>query len=140
MQQPGGLRAVRRSVKALQRTHFATGDFVAGATVVGRFDVALCLSVTKWLHFNGGDAAVSALFDRVFRTLHPGGLFVLEPQPWKSYRQVFKKPVRCCLPLCGCTSRHGCATPECTFQLTPVCAWETVTSCGNVGLLITCLT
>ena len=35
----------------------------------------------------GGDAGVKLVFAKVFRTLTEGGLFILEPQPWSSYRK-----------------------------------------------------
>ena len=31
------------------------------------------------------------LFDRCHAVLAPGGLLILEPQPWKSYRQALRK-------------------------------------------------
>eukprot|EP00933_Yihiella_yeosuensis_P033758 TRINITY_DN27398_c1_g1_i1.p1 TRINITY_DN27398_c1_g1~~TRINITY_DN27398_c1_g1_i1.p1 ORF type:complete len:410 (-),score=112.26 TRINITY_DN27398_c1_g1_i1:57-1286(-) len=52
-----------------------------------RFDVVLCLSVTKWVHFAYGDPGVRNLFKRIFKRLRPGGVFVLEPQEWSSYKK-----------------------------------------------------
>ncbi|KAB1200581.1 putative RNA methyltransferase At5g51130 [Morella rubra] len=49
------------------------------------YDTILCLSVTKWVHLNWGDEGLITLFSKVWRLLLPGGVFVLEPQPWKSY-------------------------------------------------------
>ncbi|CAH2070495.1 unnamed protein product [Thlaspi arvense] len=50
-----------------------------------RYDTILCLSVTKWVHLNWGDDGLITLFSKIWRLLNPGGIFVMEPQPWKSY-------------------------------------------------------
>ena len=53
-------------------------------------DTVMCLSVTKWVHLHTGDEGLAALFRKVFDVLAPGGYFILEPQPWKSYRQAVR--------------------------------------------------
>jgi hypothetical protein len=95
--QAATLKKARKSVQALKRTHFECRDVIASPVQL-HFDTIMCLSVTKWVHFNWGDDGVKRLFTQVYKALYPGGIFVLEPQPWRSYRQVFKKPV-CSRPL-----------------------------------------
>eukprot|EP00750_Incisomonas_marina_P012990 INCI17196.1.p2 GENE.INCI17196.1~~INCI17196.1.p2 ORF type:complete len:251 (+),score=36.67 INCI17196.1:816-1568(+) len=58
-------------------------DFAPNA----KFDVVMCMSVTKWIHYHHGDSGVRNLFRKVQRALKPGGLFLLEPQPWRSYKK-----------------------------------------------------
>ncbi|XP_033642172.1 7SK snRNA methylphosphate capping enzyme-like isoform X1 [Asterias rubens] len=54
------------------------------------YDTILCLSVTKWIHLNWGDAGLKKMFRRVFLALRPGGRFILEPQAWPSYTKKKK--------------------------------------------------
>lgn len=51
----------------------------------GHYDVIMCLNVTKWVQLQSGDAGVGRLFKRAYQSLSPGGIFILEPQPWSSY-------------------------------------------------------
>lgn len=71
---------------------FKKDNFVQSWSTPGeKYDTILCLSVTKWVHLNWGDEGLITLFSKVWKLLQPGGVFILEPQPWKSYvsnRQV----------------------------------------------------
>uniref|UniRef100_H3DQW6 RNA methyltransferase n=1 Tax=Tetraodon nigroviridis TaxID=99883 RepID=H3DQW6_TETNG len=39
------------------------------------------------LHLQAGDAGVVRLFSRVYQSLTPGGLFILQAQPWSRYNR-----------------------------------------------------
>ncbi|XP_057501302.1 probable RNA methyltransferase At5g51130 [Actinidia eriantha] len=49
------------------------------------YHTIICLSVTKWIHLNWGDDGLILLFAKIWKLLQPGGIFILEPQPWDSY-------------------------------------------------------
>uniref|UniRef100_A0A3Q3WQ05 RNA methyltransferase n=1 Tax=Mola mola TaxID=94237 RepID=A0A3Q3WQ05_MOLML len=60
----------------------------------GQYDVILCLGVTKWVQLQSGDVGVIRLFKRAYQSLSPGGLFILEPQPWTSYSHSKRETTR----------------------------------------------
>uniref|UniRef100_H2Z7P3 RNA methyltransferase n=1 Tax=Ciona savignyi TaxID=51511 RepID=H2Z7P3_CIOSA len=69
---------------------FFEGNYVPEVDEIIRFqepeyDVIMCMSVTKWMHMNWGDAGIKKTFERFFKQLRAGGKLILEPQDWKSY-------------------------------------------------------
>lgn len=67
---------------------FLQGDYICEQEAWpgrGLYDVILCLGVAKWVQLQKGDEGVARLFRRAYQSLSPGGLFLLETQPWTSY-------------------------------------------------------
>ena len=96
-------KAAAAAVRAFANVWFTCEDFASSAHTPQSLDTIMCLSVTKWVHLNQGDEGLKRLFVKVKESLVPGGWFVLEPQPWRSYQQARRKQVsqaqQCCLSL-----------------------------------------
>jgi 7SK snRNA methylphosphate capping enzyme len=50
-----------------------------------KYETVTCLNVAKWIHLNEGDEGVVQLFWKIWESLTPDGIAILEYQPWKSY-------------------------------------------------------
>ena len=61
-----------------------TGDVLTCA-LPAVYDVVVCCHVTKWVHVNGGDAAIHRLFAVLVGALRAGGVLILQAQEWGSY-------------------------------------------------------
>ncbi|KAF6250319.1 Bicoid-interacting protein 3-domain-containing protein [Scenedesmus sp. NREL 46B-D3] len=78
-------------IKALTRVSFKAGNWLEQGCASNKYEVVTCFSVSKWVHLNWGDDGLIKLFHKFYRCLAPGGLLVLEPQPWKSYQAAVHK-------------------------------------------------
>lgn len=59
-------------------------------TVKSSYDTIVALSVIKWVHLNYGDIGVKIFFFNTYHQLNKGGLFIVEPQQWSSYKKSSK--------------------------------------------------
>lgn len=55
-----------------------------------KWDVILVFSITKWVHLHHGDAGLKAFFQKIYRSLAPGGIMLLEPQAFGTYNKRSK--------------------------------------------------
>lgn len=53
-----------------------------------RFDIAFCFSTTMWIHLNHGDAGLESLLASLANWADN---VVVEPQPWKCYRNASRR-------------------------------------------------
>jgi 7SK snRNA methylphosphate capping enzyme len=66
--------------------YFRAGEFLHEPDQE-RFDTILALSITKWIHLNNGDGGIRYFFNKIYKSLNRGGIFILEPQPFEGYRK-----------------------------------------------------
>lgn len=77
-----------REQDILQSVSFHCENFVENMHGCSeQYETIVCLSVTKWIHLNWGDDGLLTLFVKIWRLLKPGGILLLEPQPWTSYKK-----------------------------------------------------
>jgi 7SK snRNA methylphosphate capping enzyme len=87
-----GRVADRTAFRDLEGLSFEEGNAVTGAERAAEsVDAVLLLSVTKWIQLQHGDAGLKEAFARIWRSLRPGGVLVLEPQPLQSYKKRKKR-------------------------------------------------
>jgi 7SK snRNA methylphosphate capping enzyme len=79
-QQPSGAEQVVDPFVFPYNCGFRRENFVDTADADATYSVITCLSTTKWVHFNWGDDGIKRLFKRVYDSLCPGGMFILEAQ------------------------------------------------------------
>ena len=72
------------------------GNFISDNCTLrqDKYDVILALSITKWIHLNWGDDGIKTFFQKVHSSLRDGGCFILEPQPFDSYKRKKRLTVR----------------------------------------------
>lgn len=66
---------------------FSQENYISEMKNEEKYDTILCMSVVKWIHLNYGDIGVKILFNNIYNQLKPGGIFLFEPQNWKSYKK-----------------------------------------------------
>ncbi|KAI6224287.1 RNA methyltransferase [Aphelenchoides fujianensis] len=76
---------------------FVCGNYVLETddlldAVKPEYDAILALSISKWIHLNWGDTGLKRFFRRAFANLRTGGVFLLEPQEFSTYR---KRAAKC---------------------------------------------
>ncbi|KAG0218227.1 hypothetical protein BGX33_008068 [Mortierella sp. NVP41] len=55
-----------------------------------QWDVIIGFSLTKWIHLHHGDEGLKKFFQKVYRNLAPGGIFLVEPQDYATYAKRSK--------------------------------------------------
>jgi 7SK snRNA methylphosphate capping enzyme len=86
----GARRRLRDPRRYPGNVNFVASDVLHSshsALTGSRYGVVTCLSVTKWVHLNWGDAGIRTLFARLSSLVEPGGWLVIEPQPRRTYAQ-----------------------------------------------------
>lgn len=55
---------------------------------INKFSVVFCFSITMWIHLNFGDNGLKSFLTKICKL---GKIIIIEPQPWKCYRNAVKR-------------------------------------------------
>lgn len=67
--------------------NFRIENVIKDMGTIEKYDTVTCFSTSKWIHLNWGDCGIRRLFKKVHNVLRPRGIFVFEPQDWRSYKK-----------------------------------------------------
>lgn len=100
-----------------------------------RFDVVFCFSITMWIHLNHGD---EGLEEFLRKACDLSEMVVIEPQPWKCYRNASRRLRRVKsedFPLLKELKYSGNPTQHIEDILTRLCDFQkvTITACNDWG-------
>lgn len=84
-----------------KRMNYVDMDDVNTSNDMPQYDLIVCLSVTKYIHLNFGDAGLKSAFKKMFNQLRPGGKLILEAQNWASYEKSKNLTVSMGRPVSG---------------------------------------
>ncbi|GAB9474479.1 RNA methyltransferase [Globisporangium polare] len=87
MQLPKALGKATTGTSFPANVVFKREDIVTDTHAGKDYDFITCFSVTKWIHLFHGDDGIKGVFAQIHQLLAPGGRFIVEPQPWKSYHK-----------------------------------------------------
>lgn len=66
---------------------FRVENFIKDMSTPEKYDTVTCFSTSKWIHLNYGDCGIKRLFKKVHDSLKEKGVFIFEPQDWRSYKK-----------------------------------------------------
>jgi 7SK snRNA methylphosphate capping enzyme len=68
-----------------ENTSFVCKNVIDFRNPIAKYDLVMCLSVTKWIHLTEGDSGLLTLFQIIYQLTTVGGRAIIEYQPWSSY-------------------------------------------------------
>ncbi|KAG0207981.1 hypothetical protein BGX28_000925, partial [Mortierella sp. GBA30] len=71
-------------------TETIADDLGGKDSIPEQWDVIIGFSLTKWIHLHHGDEGMKRFFQKVYRSLAPGGIFLVEPQAYSTYNRRSK--------------------------------------------------
>eukprot|EP01025_Chloroclados_australasicus_P024322 TRINITY_DN2441_c0_g1_i4.p2 TRINITY_DN2441_c0_g1~~TRINITY_DN2441_c0_g1_i4.p2 ORF type:complete len:458 (+),score=42.65 TRINITY_DN2441_c0_g1_i4:2831-4204(+) len=85
------MKYIQRAMNGLEHVQFVCEDIMNYDAGNEKFDVILCLSLVKWVHFHHGDDGVKSLFRYIGQIINRNGILLLEYQEFNTYKTDLKK-------------------------------------------------